>query len=112
VGDVRGKLCVIVDSIIDEAVNVANVAEMLKSKGAQSVIAMATHGIFSGSSAIGRIVSAPIDEVVITDSIDNDARLKDHKLAEKLRIVSIAPLLAQAIQRVHTENTLSTLFEK
>jgi ribose-phosphate pyrophosphokinase len=112
VGNVQNKLCVIIDCIIDEAINVANVALMLKNNGARTIIAMATHGIFSGESSVRRIVDSPIDEVVITDSINNDDRLKDASFAKKLRIIPIAPLLAQAIQKVHTENTLSTLFEK
>ena len=112
VGNVQNKLCIIVDCIIDEAVNMSNVALMLKNGGAKSIIAMATHGIFSGREAVNRLVQAPIDEVVITDSIHNDRRLMNAQFAKKLRIIPIAPLLAQAIQKVHTENTLSTLFEK
>lgn len=111
VGNVSGKLCFIIDCVIDEGVNMVKVATRLKQKGASRIIAIATHAIFS-EDAVDRLTHSCIDTVLISDSINQDAALKNAAMAKKLRIVSMAPLLAQAMQRVHTENTLSTLFEK
>mmetsp|Transcript_59340 Transcript_59340/g.68723 ORF Transcript_59340/g.68723 Transcript_59340/m.68723 type:complete len:587 (-) Transcript_59340:335-2095(-) len=110
VGNVQGKLCFIIDCVIDEGVNMVKVANRLKMNGASRIVAIATHAIFSAD-AVERLVHSPIDEIIITDSICQDEALKNAAMAKKLRIISIVPLLAQAIQRVHTENTLSTMFE-
>lgn len=111
IGNVEGKLCVIVDSVIDEAVNVCEVAKKLAELGATRIFAVATHGVLSGD-AKETLVSSPINEVFISDSIDQDHLLQDPRMAKKLRILPLGPLLAEAIQRIHTENSLSTLFEK
>jgi ribose-phosphate pyrophosphokinase len=111
VGNVEGRLCIIIDAMIDEAINITKCAQRLKQKGASQIIAMATHAIFSDG-AVERLVGSPIDLIIISDSINQDTVLQNPEMAKKLRIVSIAPLLAQAMQKVHTENTLSTMFEK
>lgn len=111
VGNVEGRLCIIVDAVIDEAINITKCAQRLKQKGAQRVIAIATHAIFSDA-AVERLVASPIDIIIISDSINQDEALRVPEMAKKLRIVSIAPLLAQAMQKVHTENTLTSMYEK
>ncbi|CUG00849.1 ribose-phosphate pyrophosphokinase, putative [Bodo saltans] len=111
VGNVEGRLCIIVDAVIDEAINITKCAQRLKQKGAKRIIAIATHAIFSDA-AVERLVASPIDIIIISDSINQDDALRIPEMAKKLRIVSIAPLLAQAMQKVHTENTLTSMYEK
>jgi ribose-phosphate pyrophosphokinase len=106
VGSVEGKKCVIVDDIIDTAGTLCKAAELLKENGATDVIACATHGVFSGA-AMDRLNASCLTEVYVTDSIP-----QEHNVAvcEKLRVLSIAPLLARAIRRIHEEKSLSVLF--
>ncbi|RNF02745.1 putative ribose-phosphate pyrophosphokinase [Trypanosoma rangeli] len=111
VGDVRDRLCIIVDTIIDEAIKICRTAWKLHEAGASRIIVMATHFILSAG-AEERIINSPIDLVVVTDSVNQDAALKNPLLARKLRLLPIAPLLARAIEKMHTENTLRTFFEK
>ncbi|ESL07358.1 ribose-phosphate pyrophosphokinase [Trypanosoma rangeli SC58] len=111
VGDVKDRLCIIVNTVIDEAIKICRTAWKLHEAGASRIIVMATHFILSAG-AEERIINSPIDLVVVTDSVHKDAALKNPLLARKLRILPIAPLLARAIEKMHTENTLRTFFEK
>ena len=104
-------MCIIVDFLIDEGVNLSAVATQLHLRGATRIKAIGTHSTFSGDAAT-RIAASPIEEVIVSDSVNQAPLLKVPELARKLRIIPIAPLLSEAIERVHTENTLSTLFEK
>lgn len=106
VGDVKGRLCIIVDTMIDEALDVAAVSRALMKNGADRVLAVATHPIFSGK-AVERLKNAPVDLVVVSDSINQDEVMRDPLMAKKMRIVPIAPLLALAIEKIHTESKLS-----
>ena len=104
IGDVKGKKAIIVDDIIDTAGTVVAATNMLLSKGAKSVYVSATHGIFSGP-AIDRLRESPVEEVIVTNTLQ-----VENKGLEKLRAVSIAPLIAEAIKRAHEGESISSLF--
>ena len=104
IGDVKGKRAIIVDDIIDTAGTVCAASELLLSKGASRVDVVATHGLLSGP-AVERLRKSPIEEVVITNTIPTE-----HKNLEKLKVVSIAPLIGEAIRRIHEGESVSMLF--
>jgi ribose-phosphate pyrophosphokinase len=104
IGDVKGKRAIIVDDIIDTAGTVCAASELLLSKGASRVDVVATHGLLSGP-AVERIRKSPIEEVVVTNTIP-----VEHKNLEKLKVVSIAPLIGEAIRRIHEGESVSVLF--
>lgn len=103
--DVRGRTCIIVDDMIDTAGTVTNAAELLHDRGAADVIIAATHGLLSGP-AIDRLKNAPVREVVVTDTVP----LASEKQFPQLRVLSIAPLLAEAIDAVFEDTSVSELF--
>jgi ribose-phosphate pyrophosphokinase len=106
IGEVEGRDCLIVDDLIDTGGTLVKGAEALMAQGARSVVACATHGVLS-SPAIERIQECPIQEVVLTNSIP----LSDEALrSTKIRTLSVAPLLGRAIQSIHEETSVSTLF--
>ena len=104
VGDVKGKICLIVDDIVDTAGTLVKGSKALKKEGAKDIYAACAHGVLAGP-AIERLQAAPIREIVITNSIP----LQGKKL-DNLKVLSIAPLLAEAIRRIHDERTVSALF--
>jgi len=106
-GDVEGFTCVIVDDLINTANTITTAADILKKHGANRVYAFSTHGVFSGP-ALDKINESCLEEVCVTDSIPQDENLIK---CPKLRVSSIVNLLAEAIQRVHGEKSLSVLFE-
>lgn len=107
IGDVRGRNCILLDDLIDTAGTLVKGAEAIMAAGAKSVTACATHGVLSGP-AIDRIVNSQIREVVITNSIP----LKPEAVSSgRIRVLSVAPLLARAIQSIHGETSISILFE-
>lgn len=106
IGDVRGKYCLIVDDLVDTAGTLVKGVEALLSQGAAGVSACATHAVLSGP-AVERISKSDIDELVVTNSIP----LKPDAVAcGKIRTLSVAPLLARAIQSIHEGGSVSTLF--
>ena len=106
VGDVRGRVCVIADDIIDTAGTIQKAAQALKDNGASRVLASAVHGVLSGP-AMKRIEAAPIDRLVVTNTIP----ITGEKAAcEKIVVLSVARLLAQAIRSIHEETSVSKLF--
>ncbi len=106
IGDVEGKQCIIVDDMIDTAGTLVGAAKALVDNGATKVVACATHGVFSGP-AIQRILDSPITEVVVTDTVP----LSDSaKACPKIKQVSIARLLGEAIKRIHSSDSVSSLF--
>ncbi|CBH11303.1 ribose-phosphate pyrophosphokinase, putative [Trypanosoma brucei gambiense DAL972] len=111
VGDVQGKLCIVVDTSVDEATEICQTACKLREEGASRIILIATHFIISGR-AVERLIESPIDLIVVTDSVEHDEVFKNPHIARRLRVLPIAPLLARAIEKLHTENSLTTLFEK
>jgi ribose-phosphate pyrophosphokinase len=106
VGDVKGKPCIIIDDMIDTAGTLAGAAKALLDKGATRVVCAATHGVFSGP-AIDRIESSPIHEVVVTDTIPLSDRAKACK---KIKQLTVARLLGEAIKRIHSSDSISSLF--
>ena len=108
IGDVSGKTCLMVDDMIDTANTLCKAASALKERGAERVLAYATHPVFSGA-AIERLNSSYIDHVVVTDSIPlSDAA----RVSSKIRQVSIAGLLAETIRRISNEESVSYLFNE
>ncbi|MFC3051763.1 ribose-phosphate pyrophosphokinase [Kordiimonas pumila] len=107
VGEVEGTNCVLVDDIVDSAGTLCNAAQALLSAGAKSVSAYVAHGVLSGP-AIDRIAASGLDEVIITDSIRPTAGVNTSK---KVRVVTVAPLLAEAMNRIAHETSVSSLFD-
>ena len=106
IGDVRGKVCVIADDIIDTAGTIQKAAQALKDNGATRVFATAVHGVLSGP-AMKRIEAAPIDRLIVANTIP----ITGEKAAcEKVVVLSVARLLAQAIRSIHEETSVSKLF--
>jgi len=107
IGDVRGRRCIMVDDIVDSAGTLCNAAEALMKAGAVSVAAFVTHGVLSGG-AVARVTASPLEELVITDSIPATEAVK---MAHNIRQVTIAPLMAESIQRISEERSVSSLFD-
>lgn len=106
IGDIQDRDCIIVDDIVDTAGTLCSAAKALKDKGANKVLAYCTHPILSGP-AIERIAKSVIDEIVVTDTI----RLSDSALqCSKIRSVSMADILAEAIHRISEAESLSLMF--
>jgi len=106
VGDVQGRVCIIADDIIDTAGTIHKAAQALKDNGASRVLACAVHGVLSGP-ALQRIEQAPIDRLIVTNSIPlNGAKAG----CDKIVVLSVARLLAQAIRSIHEETSVSKLF--
>ncbi len=105
IGDVAGSDIVILDDIISTAGTTTQAARVLKEAGAGRIMAMATHPVFSGN-ALERLEKSPIEEAVVTNSIpfDNDGKCR------KIKVLDVAPLLGEAIRRIHTEESISMLF--
>jgi ribose-phosphate pyrophosphokinase len=107
IGDVSGRHCILFDDIVDTAGTLCNAVDALMEQGALGVSAYVTHGVLSGP-ALERIKASAMDELVITDSIHHD---KDIEGEDKIRIVSIAQLLAEAVRRISDEDSVSSLFD-
>jgi ribose-phosphate pyrophosphokinase len=108
VGSVEGADCVIVDDMIDTAGTLCTAAANLKTNGARRVYAFASHGLFSGP-ASDRIARSVLEEVVVTNTIPLKASAKTN---DKIVHLSVGPLLAEAIKRVHYKQSISDLFKK
>ncbi|HHW62096.1 MAG TPA: ribose-phosphate pyrophosphokinase [Syntrophomonadaceae bacterium] len=106
IGDVSGKSVIVVDDIIDTAGTVCQAAEVMMQKGAKEVYAACTHPVFSGP-AIERLSRAPIKEIVVTNTIP----LENEKHLPNIKVLSIAPLIGEAILRIHEDLSVSKLFE-
>jgi ribose-phosphate pyrophosphokinase len=107
IGDVEGRFCILIDDIVDSAGTLCNAAAALKQAGADGVVAYVTHGVLSGG-AIARVEGSVLEELVITDSIGNHDTIAQ---AGKVRHLTIAPLLAEAIKRIADETSVSSLFD-
>jgi ribose-phosphate pyrophosphokinase len=99
VGDVAGKMCVIVDDLISAGSTIARAASACRAHGASRIVACATHGVFA-SDANDILAAAPVDEIVVTDTIV-PWRLHDARVLARLRQVSTVPLIAEAIRWLH-----------
>jgi ribose-phosphate pyrophosphokinase len=107
IGDVAGRTCILVDDILDSGGTLCNAAEALMREGAESVCVYCVHGVFSGG-AVARVTSSPIKEVVITDTIQATEAMR---VAQNIRQLSIAPLVAEAMKRISEERSVSSLFD-
>jgi len=108
VGEVAGKVCILVDDMADTCGTLALAAETLKKKGATSVYALCSHGVLSGS-AVSKIEASPLEELVVTNSIKQSAQIK---ACSKIKYMDVASILAEAIRRTHAGESISGLFKE
>lgn len=106
IGNIEGKHCILIDDMIDTAGTITNAANALKDLGALSVRAAATHAVLSGP-AIERIEKSAIEELVLLNTLP----IPEEKRIEKMKILSVAPLFAEAMSRIHSNETVSKLFD-
>jgi ribose-phosphate pyrophosphokinase len=106
IGDVTGRFCILIDDIVDSAGTLCNAAGALRQAGAEDVVAYCTHGVLSGG-AVSRVEHSDLTELVITNSIHGEGVAA----SGKVRILSIAPLLGEAIKRIADESSVSSLFD-
>ena len=107
IGDVEGRFCILIDDIVDSAGTLCNAAGALKAAGAEGVAAYCTHGVLSGG-AVARVEGSELTELVITDSIVAPDSVAE---AKKIRLLTIAPLVGEAIKRIADESSVSSLFD-
>lgn len=107
IGDVKGKRCVLVDDIVDSGGTLCNAADALLNDGATSVQAYVTHGVLSAG-AVARVASSSLERLVITDSIRPTEGVR---ITEKVRVVSVAQLMGEAIHRISEESSVSSLWD-
>ena len=107
IGDVQGKTAIIVDEEIDTGSSLMGVIDALFKRGAQKVYACCTHPVFSGP-AVDRIAASRLEKVVVTNTVP----VKNGKLRDKITVLSIAPLLGEAIRRIHTGQSVGAMFEE
>jgi len=106
IGDVDGRTCVIMDDIVDTAGTLAKAAQALKDNGAMKVVAYCTHPVLSGG-AVGRLADSALDELVVTDTIPLSP---EAAACKRIRQLSCAQLLAETMQRISNEDSVSSLF--
>lgn len=106
IGDVQGRTCVIVDDLVDTANTLSEAAGALKQNGADRVLAYCTHAVLSGR-AVERIAGSALDEVVVTDTIPLS---EEAKTCKKMRVLTVASLLAETMRRISNEDSVSSLF--
>ena len=106
IGDVDGRDAILLDDMVDTAGTLSEAALALKQAGARRVVAYVTHAVLSGP-AMSRLEAAPLDQLVVTDSIAQSPERRQHP---KLQVLSIAPLLAKAVRRIHLGESVSSLF--
>ena len=107
IGEVSGRHCILIDDIVDSGGTLCNAAQALLDQGAASVAAYITHGVLSGG-AVARVVGSALKELVITDSIRPTDDAKD---SDRIRILTIAPLIGEAVRRIADESSVSSLFD-
>ena len=107
IGDVAGRACILIDDIVDSGGTLCNAAHALLDQGAKSVTAYITHGVLSGG-AVARINSSSLKELVITDTIRPTDAAKD---SDRIRILTVAPLIGEAVRRIADESSVSSLFD-
>jgi len=107
IGNVKHKICVIVDDIIDSGGTIVNAAKALKDKGAKEIYVYITHAVLSGS-AVDKIKESQIKKLIITDTIDNSKKIK---MSKKIEVISFAPMISEAIKRISNSTSVSSLFK-
>ena len=106
IGDVDGKTCLLTDDMCDTGGTLANAVFALRERGAKAVYAAVTHALLSGEAA-RKLQECPLEEMVVTNTID----IPEERRFPKLKILSVAPLLANAIEYIHSNESVSSLFE-
>ena len=106
IGEVEGKTAIIIDDMVDTGGTLTQAAKALKERGAKKVYACATHGVLSGP-ALQRINESVLEELVITNTIEQ-SKIKEQ--SPKIKVLSLAPLLAEAINRINHRSSVSSLF--
>ena len=107
IGDVEGKIAILVDDMVDTAGTLTTAAAAISEAGAQTVLACCTHPVLSGP-ALERIRASVLEELVVTNSIP--LRSETQQMVEKIQVLSLAPLMGEAIRRIHNEESISSLF--
>jgi len=107
IGNVKNKTCVIVDDIIDSGGTIVNAAQALRDKGAKDVYVYITHAVLSGS-AVDKIEKSKIKKLITTDTIDNSKKIAKSK---KIEIISLAPMISEAMKRIANSTSVSSLFK-
>ncbi len=107
IGNVKGKTCLIIDDIIDSGGTIINAAKALKERGAKEVHVYVTHGVLSGE-AVEKIKKSHIKNLILTDTIDNDAKVKN---AKNIHVLTISNLIGEAIKRISNSTSVSDLFK-
>ena len=107
IGDVQRRHCVLIDDIVDSGGTLCNAADALLEQGASSVAAYITHGVLSGA-AVARVDASQLTELVVTDTIPAAEAAKD---AKRIRYLTIAPLIGEAVRRIADESSVSSLFD-
>ncbi len=107
IGEVKGRHCIMIDDIVDSGGTLCNAAEALLAQGAASVAAYITHGVLSGG-AVARVDGSALKELVITDSIRPTEACE---ASDKIRVLTIAPLIGEAVRRIADESSVSSLFD-
>ena len=107
IGQVEGRRTIIVDDIVDSAGTLCNASVALKESGAASISSYVTHGVLSGG-AVARVAASPMNNLVITDSIQATEAVR---VSHNIKQLTIAPLIAEAIRRISDESSVSSLFE-
>ena len=105
IGEIEGRNCIIIDDMIDTAGTICAAADLLKERGAKKIFGVSTHGIFSDP-ALERIEKSAFDEIIVTDTLP-----VNHKNHKKIKVLSVAPLLASAITAVYDGMSVSALFD-
>lgn len=106
IGEVEGKVCILVDDIVDSGGTLCNAAAALKENGAKEVHAYVVHGVLSGG-AVARVASSPLEKLVVTDSISPTESIR---MAKNIEVLSVASLIGEAIRRTSDERSISALF--
>ncbi|EGF82883.1 hypothetical protein BATDEDRAFT_29573 [Batrachochytrium dendrobatidis JAM81] len=107
VGDVRDRVCILIDDIADTSFTITRAAKILVENGATKIVAIITHGILSGD-AISRITASNIDELVVSSSVPQQEHTES---CSKIKVIDIAPIFAEAIRRIHNGESVSFLFD-
>nr|CDP25232.1 Putative ribose-phosphate pyrophosphokinase [Podospora anserina S mat+] len=107
VGEVKGRTCLLIDDLVDTGNTITRAAKLLKREGAERVVAVVTHGVFSGD-ALERIESSALDKVVVTNTVDQTAHLRR---CGKVEVLDVSSVFGEAVRRVHFGESLAGLFE-
>lgn len=107
VGDVKDKICILIDDLVDTCHTIARASKLLHDSGAVKIYALITHAIMSGD-ALARLKSSWIDEIIVSNTVPQDVHVKQSE--GKMKVFDVAPLFAEAIRRIHNGESVSFLF--